>query len=212
MAEFRESQASLLRPHQVEDMRDEERRLTEMLQGPPHISGQIQDRPAMARTLRKLKTQLHQQAPRPYTTDEKDAAIKREGELRDQFTNGMPTHQEMRKNPAGATDKNRAWDQRNKQAVLEWKHIRLRLHAGGDIPNTVADARDVANVEMFRPRQASHEVNMANAQIPGQEWYLPTGQIPIRNVMSNEDRVSAGLPQDDSLPPAPAKMPTETID
>jgi len=197
-----QAEAPLLRPNQVENLRDEERRLSDTLSAPPHIANQIQDRPAMAKQLRNLKRQLATQAPTPIPELEKDAAIQREAVLREQWTNGMPTQAEMRRNPAGAVDKNRAWDQRNKAAVLEWKNLRLRLHAGGDIPNTLADSRDVANIEMFRPVKASHELNMVGEQIEGTQYYMPNGAIPIRNVMSNEDRERVGLPQDDSLPPA----------
>lgn len=206
MSEFKETMAPLLRPHQVEEMRDEERRLTETLQAPPHISNQVQDRPAMVRQLRRLRQQLQTQAPTEYPETEKDAAVQREAALREQFTAGMPTQAEMRRNPSGAVDKNRAWSQRNKDAILEWKNIRLRLHAGGDLPNTLADARDIANIEMFRPHAASHELTMRGEQIPGKEWYMPTGAIPIRNVMSNADRAERGLPADEGQPP------TDTID
>ena len=156
----------------------------------------------MAKQLRGLKRQLETQAPKGYAEADKDAAITREAELRDSWTNGMPTQAEMRRNPAGAVDKNRSWDARSKAAVLEWKNIRLRLHAGGDLPNTLADSRDVANIEMFRPAVASHELNMANEQIPGTQYHMPNGTIPIRNVMSNADRAKQGLPPDDGLPAA----------
>ncbi len=162
---FQESTKSLFRPHQVEQSKEEIRRLEGTLNAPPHIAAQIQDRGEMTRQLKSLRHDLETQAPKPYL-GELDDAVKRAVQLRDEAVVGMPTHAEMRRNPVGATDKNRKWDKRNKAKILEWKAIQLRLHAGGHL-DELEDSKDVANFERHRPTEASHEVNMHGEQIPG---------------------------------------------
>lgn len=141
----------------------------------------------MQRQIRAIDRQLQTDAPRPYSESERDAAVARERDLREKIREGMCTQAEMRRNPAGATDKHRAWEKARKADVLEWKNVRVRMHASGMI-DSVRDAQDVANIETFRPAHASHELNMDNAQIPGKDIYLPSGPIAVRNVMSDEDR------------------------
>lgn len=176
---FRESTEPLLRHDQVTEMREEEQRLESTLSAPPHIATQIQDRPELQRHLRRLKAMLQQKSPTPYPSDQIDAAVKREAELREQIVLGMPTRMEMRTNPDGAVDKHTRWERRNKQAILEWKNIRRRL-------NHDSDAVDVANVETLRPVTASHELNMHNQQIPSKVMHLPPEGAALPVVMTAE--------------------------
>ena len=176
-----------LRQSQISALEEEKRGIESTLQAPGYVQNQIQDRGAMQRQIRAIDRQLQTDAPRPYGSEERDAAVKRERELREKIREGMPSQAEMRRNPAGATDKHRAWEKARKADVLEWKNVRVRMHASGMIDG-VRDAQDVANIETFRPAHASHELNMDNAQIPGKDIYLPQGPIAVRNVMSDEDR------------------------
>ena len=130
---FQESTNSLFRPHQVEQTKDEIKRLEGTLNAPPHIAAQIQDRGEMTRQLRSLRRNLDQQAPKPYEISEKDSAVARSEQLKAEILEGMPTQAEMRRNPAGAVDKHRKWEKHNKLKILEWKNIQLRRHAGGDL-------------------------------------------------------------------------------
>jgi len=175
---FREETTPKLRPWQAEKLNEEKRRLEETLTAPPHVANQIQDRGMLARQLRRLNTQIETQMPRPYSPGDLDLAVKRESELLAEITTGMPTQAEMRRNPAGARDKHRAWEKRNKVKILEWRNIRLRRRASGasDDPD---DARDICNIEIHRPVGGPGELNMHNEQIPGQKYYLaPAGTEP----------------------------------
>lgn len=175
-----------LRPNQVEEMQEEKRGIEQMLAAPAHIQNQIQDRGAAMRHARNLEEQLHNHTPQPYAANALDQAVRREEELREEFTAGMPTQEEMRKAPAGAVDKHRAWERRNHERILEWKNVRLRLHATGMI-DAPEDAQDIANIEKFRPRDAAHELPMQNTVVAGKHYSLPAGDIKTKNgsIMAN---------------------------
>ena len=147
---FREETTPKLRPWQAEKLNEEKRRLEETLTAPPHIANQIQDRGMLARQLRRLNTQIETQIPKPYSAGDLDLAVARERELLEEITTGMPTQAEMRRNPAGARDKHRAWEKRNKIKILEWRNIRLRRRASGASEDP-DDARDICNIEIHRP-------------------------------------------------------------
>ena len=180
---YKESTAPLLRPEQELTLREEERRIQGIISGPSYVSDRIQERPQMHRNARNVRKRLEEQAPKPYEPEVVDKAVARSNELQQQFTTGMPTQAEMRRNPPGAVDKHMGWEKRNKEAIMEWKNIQLRLRAGGQVD----DGIDVANIERFRPVGGSAELNMDNAHIPGTRYHMP--YVPeIRNVMSDEDR------------------------
>lgn len=184
-----ERTAPLLRPNQVEEMLEDQRNIEATMRAPAHVSSQITDRAAMRRQMQHIKTQLHENAPEPYVGEECDLARVRLAELEEKITAGMPTQAEMRRNPSGAVDKHRGWERRHKMDVLEWKNIRLRMHAAGML-DEIPDAQDVANIERLRPRSSSQELNMHGEQIPGKMIMLPPGQIESRNHASDEDRAS----------------------
>lgn len=150
---------NLLRPEQRSEMLAERDVLRTKLSNP-----HIEDKGAVAKQLRNLETQLETQTPKPYKPTEIDAAVRRERELREQLLAGMPSQEEMRKNPPGAVGKHMEWERRNKQRLLEWKEIRLRLNHDNADP-------DVANFERFRPTTST--LNMDNAQIPGTQYFMP---------------------------------------
>ena len=183
---FREETTPKLRPWQAEKLNEEKRRLEETLTAPPYVANQIQDRGMLARQLRRLNTQIETQMPRPYSAGDLDLAVARESELLEEITTGMPTQAEMRRNPAGARDKHRAWEKRNKIKILEWRNIRLRRRASGasDDPD---DARDICNIEIHRPVGGPGELNMHNEQIPGQQYYLPPAGTEPAVVMSEAE-------------------------
>ena len=181
---FQESTKSLFRPHQVEQSKEEIKRLENTLNAPPHIAAQIQDRGEMTRQLRSLRHDMETQAPKPYL-GELDAAVKRSDQLRDEIVVGMPSHAEMRRNPVGATDLDRKWNKRNKKKVLEWKAIQLRLHAGGHL-DELEDSKDVANFERHRPTVDS--LNMHNEQIPGAIQHGPAPGAGPATVFSDADK------------------------
>ena len=169
---YQESTKPLMRPRQVEEAKDELRRLDGMMTAAPHIASQIQDIGEIRRQHQNLKRSLDGQAPRVYAEAEIDAACNREAELREAWLEGMPTQKEMRRNASGCKDKHRRWEKRTKEKILEWKNIRLRQHASG-LLDELPDASDIASIERFRPDGGSQELNMHNEQIQGRVQYGP---------------------------------------
>ncbi len=184
--EFRETTKPLLRPDQVKDNENEVKRLSGMIDPNNHASKVIQDK-AMVRTmLHNVKRDLETQRPTAYSHEELDSAVAREAYLREEFIAGMPTAAEMRKAPPGTLSKNIAWEKRNKSVIMEWKNIRKRLHASGDLKGIDRmDSYGVSNVEMYRPTGGSQEGNMNNAVIPGKQYYMD--DIPSSVVFTDDD-------------------------
>lgn len=150
----------LLRPAEAESRKDEIKKLEEKLS-----SKHIEDKGEVNRQLRMAKKDFDTQIARPpETRDEEDRMVKRSRDLLSKILPGMPSQEEMRKAPPGAVDKHMAWERRNKKAILEWKHLQLRLTAG-------SGNREVANLEKHRPTVST--LSMDNAQIPGKAIYLP---------------------------------------
>lgn len=164
---------NLLRPNQVEQLKEEEYELEAKLLNP-----NTNKREAGGQ-LRRVREALSKQVPTEFKSSEKDAAVKRSAELLDDILVGMPSKEEMRKNPPGAVSKHRMWEKRNKDKIVEWKNIQLRLNAG-------TEDLDICNLEKFRPTRST--LNMDNAQISGRDYYMPSGAISAMNVASDEDK------------------------
>lgn len=184
--EFRESADNLLRPNDVERLQDESKQIESMINAPRHVAEVVENRGALIRRLHTIKQQIEDQAPKPYAAQEIDSAVFREEALRAAITEAMPTQAEMRRKPAGAVDRHLTWEQRCKKKLLEWKNIRLRLHAGGNL-SLHPLARDVCNIEMFRPSKSSTELGMHSAEIPGKSIFLPPDAKPA-TIMSDLQR------------------------
>lgn len=182
---YREDTRPLLRPAQVDEVKDEAARLQSVVEAPSWQRAAISDMSEVRRQLRAAMHQLERQTPRAYDDMTLDRAAAREAELREQILQGMPTQEEMRRNPAGAVDKHRLWEMRNKRRIDEWKNIRLRLHASGAL-DELPDARDVANLEKYRPTGGSHQLNMHNEQIPGKQIHFGVGDRGDSVVMSDQ--------------------------
>lgn len=153
------SVAPLLRNDQVEEMLGEKESLQRKLQSP-----HIEDKGTVAEQLRRLNNQLESQRPRPYVGPELDAAVRREAELRAIWTQGMLSHEEMRKAPSGSVDRHLAWERKNVRVIEEWQNIKRRLHAGDD-------SRESASIEQHRPTTST--MNMDGALIHGKQFFLP---------------------------------------
>jgi len=156
----------LLRPSQIQEANEEIAHLEGMLNAPPHIAGRISDRGGMVRRLRTLKRETEEQSPKPYAERERDAALREFDALGEAIKEGMPSSEEMRRNPPGAVGRNIAWQKRTKKAVARFKHIAMRLLAGGDVPAHLRHAGDIANVERLRPWTTPQQLSMDGAQIP----------------------------------------------
>lgn len=149
----------LLRPHQRNELINERRVIEHNLK-----QGVYQDAQTARKQLHSINETLEKQAPKPPAEDERDKMACREKTLREQIVEGMPSHEEMRKAPPGAVGKNIQWEKKNKERILEWKHIRMRLNHDSDDP-------DIANMERYRPTTST--LSMDNAFIPGQQFFLP---------------------------------------
>ncbi len=149
----------LLRPAQLADARDERKSLEAKLHSP-----HIQDKGEVARQIRRLDKSLADQTPKPFTGRDKDAAVRMEAALRERILDGMPSQEEMRKAPPGAVEKHMAWEKRNKESLLQWKNLQLRMNAG-------SEDGSVANFERHRPIGSS--LNMDNAVIQGRQFFMP---------------------------------------
>lgn len=183
-----ESTAQLLRPHQMEQVREDIKRFERTLNAPDHVRAQVQSPNEMRRQLRASREMLDKQAPKPFAADELDKAVAREKELLTSITNGMPTQQEMRRNPNGAVDKHRLWEKRNKSDILRWKNLRLRLHESGAVDGFTKDSGEVANLEHFRPSGGPQELLMHGEQIPGTDYHMVANP---RSVTMNDTEIAA---------------------
>ena len=159
-----------LRHRQVEEFKSDERILEKYLSSP-----QIQDKGAVKKQLGRVQQALREQTAPKLDGKQKDAVAARGTELEEKIRDGMPSSEEMRKNPPGAVGKHMRWEKKNKAGILEWKNIQVAMNQGSDDP-------DLANVERLRP--ATSTLNMQNAQISGQEFNIPTPQY-----MDNYDRI-----------------------
>ena len=155
------SPPNLLRPGQVMALKEETDRLEYNLTQP-----HLQDRPATIRALRYTKNQLDTMVPTAFPEDQIDQAVKHVEELKTtMLEDGMPTRREMRANMPGAVGKLRRWERRNKEKLLAWKHLQLRINHDTDDP-------DVANFERYRPSGGAGELSVDNAQITPKEYYF----------------------------------------
>lgn len=157
---------NLLRPNQISDAQEELARLDAMVNAPPHLKSRISDPQELRKRQRNLKSELEKYTPRAYAPNERDAAVREFEALEDTIREGMPSSEEMRRNPPGAVGKNISWQKRSGKAVQRYKHIALRLLAGGDVPENLRHAGDIANIERLRPLTTSNQLVMDGAQIP----------------------------------------------
>ena len=116
----------------------------------------IQDKAVVKGKLHRMQKALQEQSAPDLTPAMKDKAVKRGTELEAKIREGMPSSEEMRKNPPGAVGKHMRWEKKNKAGIMEWKNIQVAMNKGSDDP-------DLANVERLRP--ATSSLNMQNAQI-----------------------------------------------
>lgn len=167
-AELESQPENLMRPEQVEDAEDEKRVLKAQMS-----NEFIQDKRSVLRRLRDVEQRLSATRPRPLSPHLMDAAVRLERDLREKILEGMPTQAEMRRAPAGAVDKHIAWEQRNKERIIRWKNLRLRMHES----DMLGSKDTISNLERYRPYGGSHELNMHNEMIQGRQFYGGTESV-----------------------------------
>ncbi len=165
-----------LKPQQVAELNGEKTSIERSLRG--EGGAQLQDRGAAMKRGRAIDKMLTEEQAPELKPEQKDSWSKRGGELREKFTQGMCSGEEMRKAPPGAVGKHTRWEKHNKSAILEWKNIQRALNPGSDDP-------DVANIEQFRPHRTAHDLNMDNAQITGTTY---SGISPTPQYLEGHDR------------------------
>ena len=117
--------------------------------------------------MRRLKKQLEKFSPPEVDGSVKDKLHKRSQELEEQIIVGMPTAEEMRKNPAGMVGRHMRWEKANKQKILEWKNLQQMLEPD-------SNDHDLSNFERLRPSGEMDRFR-GDAQINGLMSY---GNIP----------------------------------
>lgn len=146
----------------------------------------------LLRYKRALESELEADSPPDQLPgDVKDITINRERQLAEFISSGMQAEEEMRRNPAGAVARYNAWQRRTKDAINEWKNIRI-------LNNPESDDPDLANVEILRPRMASPgqaATFMSDAQIPGQFAMTPQAKANFEQVFPESPTIDTPLKQ-----------------
>lgn len=151
---------SSLRPHQVKEFEEEQKRIKDQLAG--KNGAQLQDASSARKSLRNIEKIMDEQAPKELKGKDKDAALKRIDVLKDNILKGMPSKEEMRKCPAGAVAKHTTWEKNNKAEINEYKELMLKTNYGTD------DA-EIASIEKIRPTKST--LNMHNELVEGQQFH-----------------------------------------
>ena len=161
----------LLRPQQLDEMRNQVKQAEAKLSNPA-----ILDKGEARRQLIRTRATLESQTPRPPADGaEEGKMVARSKALLNDILAGMPSQEEMRKAPPGAVDKHMGWEKRNKAKILEWKNLQLRLRPG---------EREAANLERHRPTGST--LSMDNAYIQGKAIYIPDA-VGVTVTFSDED-------------------------
>lgn len=165
---------TLLRPDQVREFEDDIRFCEESLKNPA-----VQDKGAVIRRKRALEDAYNRQMPVKVTGKLRENLAKLETTLREKITQGMPTQEEMRKNPAGTVDKHMRWERSNKADIMQWKKIRRMLAADDSHPSTWDT--ESSNLEKYRPHGAVGYGYRGDAGIPGHMAYqdIPEEKWPF---------------------------------
>ena len=171
---------------------EEMKRIDDQLKAPSFVQAGLsaEGRQHLAKRQQSLKRELIKCAPPVTSGETKDALNVRRKELETSIKVGMPTQEQMRRNPVGAVDQHRRWERANKNAVLEWKNIKRVLERD-------SDDRDLSNVETLRPSGAPQSVAtfMADAQIPGHFAMTPQAKDNFDEIFPNSPKVDTPLKQ-----------------
>ncbi len=153
-----------LRPSQVEEIENEKRVLERTLQ-----SRDVQDRGNINAHIRRIDEELAKKAPPDLTPEGRDQKVKECKMIEERLLPSMPSDEEMRRNPAGATGKHMRWERLAKSKdrfpegeIFRWKDNQLALNKGDPDP-------DVSNFERLRPLHSA--ASMLGAQIAGQQFF-----------------------------------------
>ena len=114
---------NLLRHRQRAEMADDRRALEEQLAQPVlGAKAGIQNRGAITNEIRKLDKQVEQQSPRTLTPEETNILAAKKQELETEIVVGMPSQEEMRRNPPGTVHRHMQWEKANKKKLALLKN------------------------------------------------------------------------------------------
>ncbi len=148
-----------LRPREAAELEADEKQQLEQLK---QAKGGDKERCVMAlKRIEKRKEQL----PPDLNAAQRDKAEKLRVRLEEDIKEGMLSHEEMRRNPDGAVDRNMAWLRAKKDKVRIWQNLQVALNKG----ISQEYASDLCNPDRLRP--VTSQLNMQGAQIPQQTSY-----------------------------------------
>jgi hypothetical protein len=178
----------LMRHHQREDAKAEIDAMVDMLPNlKPKDKGEVTRR--VARLQKALETQS---PPSDLPGAAKDRLYKESKALEDKLRQGMPSREEMRKNPPGTVGEWMRYEKANKKDILKWKNIQQMLDPTSDDP-------DLSNVERLRPNGAQDRFRadaqitgqMTYASVPDENWKMALGDGPQNTALKQVERVQA---------------------
>ena len=154
-----------LRFHERETRREELQKIERQLKEPTWVQAGLtsEAKAGLRKRLRVVEKDLTDNSPpTDLSTATRDALIRREHELAVNIQQGMPTAEQMRRNPTGAVGANTRWHKAHVKEVLEWKNLRV-------VNNPDSDDKDLANVDILRSSQMVPD---------GSSTFMPSAQIP----------------------------------
>lgn len=126
---------------------------------------------------RRLKKQVADYSPPELTGGAKDKLSARIQYLEEKILQGMPTQEEMRKNPAGMVGKHMRWEKANKKHIIEWKNAQIMREPDSNDP-------DLANFERLRPSGEMDRLR-TDAQIGGHMTFSNIPEEVWRKIFPN---------------------------
>jgi len=178
----------LMRHHQREDAKAEIESMENML---PQLKTP-KDKGEVTRRIARLQNALVTQSPPELPGAAKDKLYKESKALEDKLRQGMPSREEMRKNPPGTVGEWMRYEKANKKDILKWKNIQQMLDPTSDDP-------DLSNVERLRPNGAQDRFRadaqitgqMTYASVPEENWKMALGEGPQNTALKQVERVQA---------------------
>lgn len=162
----------ILRFHQREELKQEIDTIHDALnpQNPWKLNREGDVTEVKAR-VKRLDRQLQEQSPTELSGAQKDLLKKELQAIEEKILPGMPTKEEMRKNPAGMVGRHMRWERTHKKDILRWKNGMQMLEPDNADP-------DLSNLERIRPDgvmdrfRADAQINgvMSYGNIPQEKW------------------------------------------
>ena len=143
-----------------------------------------------------IEDKMEDEAPPALSGEYRDAVAKEETRVRAILLEGIPTQEEMRRNPPGTVAKLTRWQASKKNLTLAWKNLRRVLEPDNDDP-------DLSNLERYRPSMMNTNgaaTHMPGAQIAGHHAMTPAAKrnwpdglgANVNSALAQSERTSGG--------------------